>query len=401
MIKRGKELLFHWYKRVSARIQQWRTNLKGKYKKVPLIVIGFLTVFIIVVAGFHLYTKVKVYKSYIVTSEKEREDTSSSKYRMFKGKLLKYSADGVAYLDDQYGEIWNQTFNFPTPIVDMARDSVAISSERGNEIYIFDEKGKIGEVKTELPILKIRVANQGVVVAILDNGAESEIKFYDSQGSVISEFKLNISRTGYPLDLDISPDGMKIVVSYLGIKGDSIKTSIAVYNFGTVGQNYENNMVSSVTYEGEVAPQVYFHGNDTVSVVRDNGFSIFSGKQIMKESVNVSFDGREAQSTFMDRSHIGFLFKSQEEEKKYEMRVYDLKGKLLFSKNISDDYQTVSMENGRIILLDDMECSIYNLKGTKNFFTDFSSSIEEILSADGKNQFTIIQKEKIQKIRLK
>lgn len=55
-----------------------------------------------------------------------------------------------------------------TPIVDVCGDYLAIADKNSNTIYIFNKKGKVGEVNTSYPIIKIEVAQQGVVAALLE-----------------------------------------------------------------------------------------------------------------------------------------------------------------------------------------------------------------------------------------
>jgi hypothetical protein len=252
-----------------------------------------------------------------------------------------------------------------------------------------------------LPILKIKVSNQGVVIVSLDNGDETPLRLYDVKGTEIAAFKTTMSQTGYPMDIDISPDGTKVLISYLGVNGDSVSGNIAVYNFGTVGQTYTDNLVNSQKYDDSVIPQIEFLDGNTALAIRDDGFSVFTGKEILEESRNVSLDGREPVSVFYDKSHVGYIFQAEEVEYKYEICLYDLKGKQILSKKIDTEYQTVKIENQQIVLLNEKECTMYDFKGVQKFHANFKGNIQELFKIKGFRKYSVVQKDRIEEIRLK
>ena len=57
---------------------------------------------------------------------------------------------------------------------------------------------------------------------------------------------------------------------------------MAFYNFGDVGQNEDDRIVSGYTYEGVVIPQIQYLDNSRSVALRDNGFTLYKGKQIPK-----------------------------------------------------------------------------------------------------------------------
>lgn len=47
------------------------------------------------------------------------------------------------------------------PVVDVCQGYCVVYDKNGSEMVIFNEKGKVGNIQTNLPILKVRVASQG------------------------------------------------------------------------------------------------------------------------------------------------------------------------------------------------------------------------------------------------
>lgn len=81
------------------------------------------------------------------------------------------------------------------------------------------------------------------------------------------------------MDIALSPDGMKIMVSFLWPDQKGLKTRVAFYNFDSIGQTEENNQVNLLTYDGVVVPSVYFVDEQRAVILRNNGFSVCQGKR--------------------------------------------------------------------------------------------------------------------------
>ena len=73
---------------------------------------------------------------------------------------------------------------------------------------------------------------------------------------------------GIRWDLSVSEDGLLIMVTYQFVEGSSTKSYVAFYNFGTVGQNKVDNIVSGFTYDDVVIPQVAYLDKDTAVAFR-------------------------------------------------------------------------------------------------------------------------------------
>jgi len=70
---------------------------------------------------------------------------------------------------------------------------------------------------------------------------------------------------GYPISISLSPSGELLAVSYLYVDAGVVKSNVVFYNFGPVGANQSDYMVSAYTYSDLVVPKVQFMNNDTPS----------------------------------------------------------------------------------------------------------------------------------------
>ena len=133
-----------------------------------------------------------------------------------------------------------------------------------------------------------------------------------------------------------------------------------------VGQTEDDRIVSGYEYEGVVVPQViYFDGSQSVAV-RDDGLTLYKGKQIPREEKNIKVE-KEIVSTFCDDETIGLVFKNDDKEKQYTMQVYSTSGKLKFPKNFNIPYTTIKISDGNIIMYNSSQICVMSKNGKEKY----------------------------------
>ncbi len=339
------------------------------------------------------------YKDYKVLSSSTQEDTMSTSYAQLNGYLLKFTGDGASLLGESGKSLWNQSFEMTNPVADVCGSAAVVYDEKGTSMVMVNESGKLGEVNTQMPILKARVASQGVVAAVLEDGENTWINFYSTSGEEIATGKTRIDSPGYPVDLAVSPDGLLIMVSYLYIENNKTTSYVAFYNFGNTGQSQMDNMVSGYTYEGTVVPQVQYLEEGKSVAFRDNGFVIYTGKQIPKVDCEVTVD-QEIVSTFYNEKYVGMVFQSDDEEKKYTLVLYNTNGKLVFEENFSIEYSTIKISGNQIIMNNDTQMCVFSMKGHEKFNGNLDEGkIHDVFKMDG-NRYQVIVDSGIKTIKL-
>ena len=225
------------------------------------------------------------------------------------------------------------------------------------------------------------------------------VNFYDASGTLIAENRTTIDDFGYPLDMALSPDGIKMAVSYMRVNGNKISTHIAFYNFGSAGQMELNNQVGELNVDDVLAPQIFFCDNSTAVAVRTDGFTVFSGSQSPKEKKTVKFD-QEIISTFHDGNRIGFVFDGGDSGHKYLMKVYNTGGKNTMQKYFDLQYNSITLQKDKIVLFNEKEFAIYKLNGQKTFQGKYRKPIQNVLSIRGFRKYMVITEDSADLIRL-
>ncbi len=379
------------------RLRLWPGRRRGSRRRRLLL---FICCVCLTLIGGLLFLYLHVGTEYKVLMTEKRTDINGTGYTEFGEYILKYSPDGVTCVSGSGSVLWNSTFSMQSPIVDVRGTTAVIADQKGTQIYVFNQNGQQGQFQTSLPVEKVRVAKQGVVAAVLNDDDITWVNFYDAQGEEIAKSRNSLGDSGYPLDIALSPDGMKIMVSYLCITKGIMNTKICFYNFDSVGQAEINNMVASQIYENAVAPEVIFTDEGTSVAFLSNGFSIFKGKQIPEETKKVQFE-EEILSIFHDGNKFGFIFKSDKRDYKYRMQLYDTNGKLLAKTYFDLDYKQVKLRGGSLIFFNDKEFEIYNTGGRKKFSCTYDKAIQDIIKVNGFQKYMVISQNSVSTIRLK
>lgn len=387
-------------KKENERNIEYHEKLLKNKKRITFRFLIFLVLVSGTLAGTYIYFQTKVYDGYKVLSSTPRQDSITSQYEEYEGKILKYSKDGASYIDIDNTLLWNQTYEMQEPITDICENYLAIGDRKGNKIYVFNTEGFQGEIDTLLPIQEIEVTNQGVVVVVLEEEEISRINLYDKSGGFIVGSKATMENSGYPMDISISNDGVKLGISYLHVNNGIIKTNIAFYNFGSVGQNEIDNLVSAYEYEDIIIPSIEFVNNNTAVAFGDNKVLIFEGKQKPVLTAEIPLE-EEAKSVFYDEKHIGIIFTNTDTDEKYKMCIYDLNGKEILNKEFNRDFDNIKMKDNRIILFGELECTIFNMKGLEKFHYNFKEGILDIIPVGKWDKYIIINAASTEEVRLK
>lgn len=337
---------------------------------------------------FVLFVQRRSYHDYKILKVSEQEDVVSTKYTEMAGKILRYSPDGVSMVDKNLETVWSETYEMQNPVANVCGNRAVIADKDGTSMVFVDKNGSTGSVTTSYSIVKARVAKNGLVAAILDGGDDTWINFYSTDGSLIAENQTKIDDPGYPLDVAISDDGVIMMVTYQFVDGGDTTSYVAFYNFGDVGQNEDDRIVSGYTYDGIVIPQIQYMGGGRAVALREDGFTLYKGKQIPKENKEVKVE-KEIVSTFFDEESIGLVFKNDSKDKLYTMEVYSTAGKLKFKEDFNIPYTTIKMSGGNILMYNSSQICVMSGNGVTRYLGAVDGTINDFFKI-GWNRYLLV-----------
>lgn len=355
---------------------------------------------IVLVVGVALFLLINLqtYTTARVSVTYEINSTGNNSYREYANGVLKYSRDGIAYINRKGDEEWNHPYQIKTPMVQTYfDDAIVVADKGGNTIIVLDQKGLKGEMQTTLPIEKVCVSKQGIVCAILKNDSTPKIVCYDAAGNSLVELNTSLTGTGYPLDVSLSEDGTLLLVSYLSVQNGQLMTKARYYNFSEKKENSQEYEVTSDEYANMAAAKAFFINDNTSVIVGDDRLLIYKGDQKPELSVTVELD-KEIKSVFNSDRYVGLVLKN-EGTAGYELCLYNMQGKKVMSQGFTGDYSNVKICGGQVILYDGKKCSVYTRSGIHKFGGELETNILEIFPVLGVNKYIVMSANGMEVVR--
>ena len=363
-------------------------------------IVSIVAIIIIAIVAFYISYENKQYTDYEILTEEERSDSEASVYIPYNGNIIKYSKDGAEAFQGNNTAIWNETFEMQNPLVATCENYAAMGDFKGNKIYTINSDGNSGEIDTKLPVSSFCVSRQGVVAAVLEDDNETKINIYSSAGELLASIKCTMTQSGYPIDVSLSEDGQKLGVSYMRIEEGKLKSSVAFYNFGEVGQNETDNYVSGYDYVDAVVPKVKFINNSTAFGLGDNRFVVYKGSQ-KPVSLAETFLNDEVQSVYYGKNKVGLVFRNADAENRYRLDIYNDNGELENNLPFDVDYTDIIFNDDMIIIYNERECKIYRSNGVLKYTGYFKDPVLLMVPTESKTKFTLVNRDGVQTVRLK
>ncbi|MCD8104121.1 MAG: DUF5711 family protein [Lachnospiraceae bacterium] len=376
------------FEELLARSRRRRWIMRGR---VVVLLLGAAT-------GFYLYNRTHTFDDYVISRSIENTMTSGTQYELAGKYLYRYNSDGVSCVTHKNEVKWSVTYSMQSPIVDVCGTTMVIAEQQGTQVYVVNEDGLLGSFSCLLPILKVRVSNQGVVAVVLQDDDVTWVRLYDAEGTSIANDKTTISDSGYPLDVDLTPNGEKMVVSYLGILEGVMTSTVVFYDFSSSGDASADHVMSSETFSGVVVSQVFFTDNTTAVAVADNGFTVFRGSTLEKKAEQ-TFDD-EIVSCFYDDDMIGFLFSDVTGEHNYRMELYNYRGRQKTSVGTDADFDEIKIENGQILMVTSTACSVYTKNGRLRYSSAYEKEIVDMFYFSEFRRYLVITQDSFDQIRI-
>lgn len=352
-----------------------KRHKRGKITKWIIVI----AVLVIVAVCYYIYMKNKTYTEYETVENVEVTDTYNCSFYEFGDYMLRYSEDGLAYLNGSE-TYWNQAFQMKQPLLDVCNEYVAVADQKGNTVYICNTDSQQGKIETEYPIMDIDVSADGIVAAITgDESDVSHIEVIKKDGTKIAKGQTVLSGQGCPVDLSISEDGTKLVVSYLYVASGVIETKVVFYNYSEVGKNEVDRFVGGFDYDKTMMAKVEFITNDIVAAFGDDKLVIYSMKQKPSIIAEIKVD-KEIKSVFYNAEYMGLVIENNEAENPYTMVVYDLEGDMVSETKFNFMYKDIKIADESIVIYNDTSLKVYNVEGTLKYEGEIEEGITSIIT---------------------
>lgn len=390
---------------LSERSEQKRYEQKKKRNErtKKILVIGTVVAAIVFILFYIFFQRNRTYANYAIVNSTKRTDSNSVKYISYNGKILKYSKDGACSMKPDGEILWNGSYDLKNPMAVTCGEYVAIADIGAKEIYIFNGKDSGTKLTVQSSIEQIVVAKQGVIAAVLEDDDEAKINIYDPY-SVTEQLKVSVSTStdsdGYPVAIALSPDGLKLVTSYINISNGVLQSSVNFYNFDEVGQSSVDRIVGSRPMDRELVANIDFINSDTVCAYTETGVKLYQMQEVPQDIAEIKFENSIKSICYNDK-YIGVVLENTEGlDMPYILRIYDTKGQLILEKNVDYDYDKVEMGEDEMIFYSGKNCNIIRTRGSEKLDCVFENEITNFFPVKSSDNYIIIDGENMNEIQL-
>lgn len=380
-------------------IKQRLQSFAQKRSSLIFCVVAILVILIVVYAMLH-----KTYRGYKVLMHNDTNYENTAGYLQFGGNLLKYTPDGVSYINTNGDTVWTAGVDMKMPMAVSSGDYAVVADMSGNSIFLFNKDGQVSNQTMPYTICDVDVSNQGCIAVVLESDKTNYINCYDKSGDIIYEIQTTIDKSGYPLDIAISNDGQKLVTSYIHIVGNRVENELATYNFGVVGQNANaDRLVGTYTFGDELVSQVEFTDNNTIVAFGTKSITIYSMKEKPSVKKTIKYSG-ELTSVFSNKKYIGYVQNVMQEgttQPRYKVTVYNLRGNKEFTGYVEFNYDAIYAADNEIIFSGGSNCKIFRKNGSVKFDGVLAGNIVSVTPTGSHLEYVVVYDTATEIIKLK
>ncbi len=359
-----------------------------------------LAVLVAAAAVVIVQMKTRVFTTYQTLLSVQKEHIEGSVVTALGEDILVYSNDGASCMDAGGNVLWNQTFEMQEPILSVCQNVAAIGDYNGRAIYVMSTEQTLGEIDTKMPIRDFAVSANGIVAAVLDDTAGvTWIYLFDASGNTLAYFKTTMKDSGYPVCVTISDEGYLVGVSYLYMDNGTMRSSVAFYNFGPVGQNEIDNFVSSYDYIDTVVPFVQFINNGQAIAVADNRLVFFEGEQKPVSIADILLDGK-IESVYYGNGYAALVYNDVTGNALYKVDIYSDDGKLADTVMLDMQFTDILFHKEKMIAYSEQECLVHTIAGMDNYSGKFDKQVLTLIPTETTYKYVIVTSDSIETIEL-
>ena len=350
--------------------------------------------------GFLVYNRTHRFDEYRILKSAQEHDVEGTEYALLGKHIIKYSHDGVFCVNFSNEMDWSAAWSMQTPIARICGSVMAVAEQQGTQVYLLNEKGLLGQFEAALPIMKLKVTASGEVLLVLKDSDVTWINLYSRDGTQIASIKTTVADSGYPLDAALSANGKRVLVSYANVAQGDLRGKLTVYDFSSGASSEDSHVGGTLEFENSVFPEVYYADGSVPVAVGDDLFVVLTESRTPRVKARVDFS-KEIISSFHDESYIGFVTRSDDPSQKYEMEVYNYRGKNAMHSSFRFDYSTIAVDGEEILMYDARTLNGYRTSGREKLEMAYEKEVRFFAALPGFRKYLVITEDSMDQIRLK
>ena len=349
-------------------------NINIRYISIAVLIILLIMTAIYVLNFINFNSTVLIWRTSL-TKGSDSVNNKSVSYASFRNGLMRISNDGITYIDDTGHVNWTVSYNMKEPIYVSNKKYFSIADRNGNNFYIFDSSGLVGENTTTNAIERIDISYDGVLYVLQSDENSSYINVFRNNGATIDlMIKTNLTEDGMPVDISTSRNGEELVLSYAVLDDDNIYSKATYYNFADEGKNASSKRIVGEfidEFDGKFLARVHFFNDDRSCLIYDGGiYFVSTSDKTNPRVINKIAPNDNMKSISYNDSYLAVVYESD------KLIVYDDSGNIICDKQIDYEYNNFYLNDDYIIFLYNYRVMIYDIRGRMIFDKELSSDIQ-------------------------
>ena len=358
-----------------------KTGRKALIIKILAVVIAA----VMAAAGIFIFRRYRTFSGYSSDAVLEMSNSGeNTSFYPYGSGYLKCSGDGIIYFDRD-GIKWSEYYSFTQPLISVCGEYIAACDLEQRAVYIYDKSGYVNSFTISHDILGIAVSRNGVTAIASNDGNINYIEICDKNGGEIMTQKSIFSSNGFLMDLDISEDGTKLAAVFVTVEKGTLRSKTVFYNLS--GSEGTSDVIAGTfdQFGSILLTSIRFMENDRICAVGDNGYIIFSFRDVPEIVCQETDIIWEIQSLFFNDRYMGMIVTENGSEAKYTIKVFDTDGELKLEQETDFSYSNASFAGNNVLLYSYMDCMMYSMAGIQKFYYTFDRHIEALASSDGRH----------------
>lgn len=305
--------------------------------------------------------------------------------------IVRISKDGVTMLDYEGKTIWDKTFNMMNPKVISNEKFLAVGDISSRDVYLFNEEGFVRQYDVNDPIIMYDINENGIVAIIGQNDKGHVVQLYDADGTTLVYRETFLENDGFPLALDISEDGTKMVTSYLFVKGETVVSNLTFFNFSDTGQKFDERVTGAFAVDDTLIPEVKFLDGNHVSAVGDNRVLFYQVDIKPEEVGNVTLNNEIKKVSYANNNLLTLMGRPVSGESTYQentLVAYDNAGQVAYENPFESAITYLEGSHEKYYVESEFYIREY-YNGKINWETPLKEDIK-FISSLGRNKFLIV-----------
>lgn len=354
-------------------------------KKVFFLLICFFILFIVIVYNLK-------FENIKTIGRKDLDILKNGNYEEFNNAIIKYNKQEVSLIKRNSKVKWEESYNLTNPEIEIGNLYFAIYDKIGNQVYIFNKDGMVLSYSTKYPISRLEIADNGYTTVLVNENNEYKIENYNTRAKLLSQININPEETGYPIDIALSSDAKKLLVSYIDTY-KSVNSKIIGYDLYKEDKDiiFEHKISDGIATKLDTISKRDFviYATNKMLFIRDSG-SIEISKEIKLNSNIKSVKSIKN----------GAIIVTSSNEYKNEVNIYSSKGRLIKNIGINSDYSFLDMSRGNILLYNENRLSILSKRGRIIYEGNLNDIPVKIFKSEGIYRYLIFKNDEIVEVKL-